>query len=179
MNSRILSVYPRRIKARTSAWACIVSLVAGCTVAPPKPVPQPTIPEAPPPVAPQVIAPMATPEVAPLVSRARNPIDYRLDVAKHLYVKNAKRIFSGKLPQQLYAVGVSETEIDPRGFVAKLRWVRSPDHAPEVVAEIERTIRDAAPYPVPSRLGRVTLTETWLWDKSGSFQLHTLTEGQL
>ena len=51
-------------------------------------------------------------------------------------------------------------------------------HAPEVVAEIERTVRAAAPYPVPLRLGRVTYTDTWLWDKSGNFQLDTLTEGQ-
>jgi len=25
----------------------------------------------------------------------------------------------------------------------------------------------------------VTYTDTWLWDKSGNFQLDTLTEGQL
>jgi len=31
---------------------------------------------------------------------------------------------------------------------------------------------------VPERLGRVTYTDTWLWDKSGRFQLDTLTEGQ-
>ncbi len=37
----------------------------------------------------------------------------------------------------------------------------------------------AAPYPTPSRLGKVTYTDTWLWDKSGNFQLDTLTEGQL
>jgi hypothetical protein len=28
------------------------------------------------------------------------------------------------------------------------------------------------------RLGKVTYTDTWLWDKSGHFQLDTLTEGQ-
>jgi len=28
-------------------------------------------------------------------------------------------------------------------------------------------------------MGKVTYTETWLWDKSGHFQLDTLTEGQL
>ena len=51
-------------------------------------------------------------------------------------------------------------------------------HAPEVVAEIERTVRAAAPYPVAVNLGHVTYTDTWLWDKSGRFQLDTLTEGQ-
>ena len=30
----------------------------------------------------------------------------------------------------------------------------------------------------PARIGRMTYTDTWLWDKSGKFQLDTLTEGQ-
>ena len=53
-----------------------------------------------------------------------------------------------------------------------------PSHAPEVMQQIERLVRAAAPYPVPARLGTVTYTDTWLWDQSGRFQLDTLTEGQ-
>ena len=53
------------------------------------------------------------------------------------------------------------------------------DDVPDVMREIERTVRAAAPFPVPARLGKVTYTDTWLWDKSGQFQLDTLTEGQL
>ena len=64
------------------------------------------------------------------------------------------------------------------GVAPALRWQRAPHHAPEVVAEIERTVRAAAPYPIAMRLGKVTYTDTWLWDKSGHFQLDTLTEGQ-
>jgi hypothetical protein len=56
--------------------------------------------------------------------------------------------------------------------------MRAPAHAPEVMAEIERTVRQAAPYPVAVNLGHVTYTDTWLWHKSGRFQLDTLTEGQ-
>ena len=41
-----------------------------------------------------------------------------------------------------------------------------------------RTVRAAAPFPAPARMGRVTYTDTWLWDRSGRFQLDTLTEGQ-
>ena len=44
---------------------------------------------------------------------------------------------------------------------------------------IVRTVRAAAPYPVPARMGRVTYTDVWLWDKSGQFQLDTLTGGQM
>ena len=104
---------------------------------------------------------------------------YRLDAANHLYRKNALRIYHGKLPAMLYAVGVLQTDIDRHGGVIRTIWIRAPKHAPEVIAEIEKTVRLAAPYPAPARLGRVSFTETWLWHKSGLFQLHSLTEGQL
>lgn len=91
---------------------------------------------------------------------------------------NKERIYKGRLPPMLYAIGTLNVDIDAMGRVTALRWMRAPQHAPEVVAEIERTVRAAAPYPVPLRMGRVTYTDTWLWDKSGNFQLDTLTEGQ-
>ena len=96
-----------------------------------------------------------------------------------MYGLNSQRIFKGKLPAQLYAIGVLEVDIDRTGAVTRLHWMRAPRHAPEVIVEIERTVRAAAPYPLPERLKKVTYTDTWLWDKSGSFQLDTLTEGQL
>ncbi len=114
----------------------------------------------------------------PPPSAAATPRAYRKDAADHLYTINAERIYKGKLPPMLYAVGVLEVDVDRRGQVAGLHWLRAPRHAPEVVAEIERTARDAAPYPVPQRLGKVTYTDTWLWDRSGRFQLDTLSEGQ-
>ncbi|MFZ3125731.1 MAG: hypothetical protein WA129_11655 [Acidovorax sp.] len=112
-------------------------------------------------------------------SAASNARAYRRDAATHLYNLNNPRVFQGKLPPMLYAIGVLEVDIDRSGRVTKLHWMRAPRHAPEVVAEIERTVRAAAPFPVPARMGRVTYTDTWLWDKSGHFQLDTLTEGQL
>lgn len=112
-------------------------------------------------------------------SAASTPRAYRQDAATHLYGLNAQRIYKGKLPPLLYAIGVLEVDIDRTGKVTRLSWMRAPRHAPEVVAEIERTVRAAAPFPVPARMGKVTYTDTWLWDKSGHFQLDTLTEGQL
>ncbi len=115
----------------------------------------------------------------PAASTATNPRDYRRDGASHLYTKNAHRIYPGKMPPLLYAIGVLQVDIDARGAVTALRWMRAPTQAPEVVAEIEKSVRQAAPFPAPVKLGRVTYTDTWLWDKSGRFQLDTLTEGQL
>ena len=142
----------------------------------PPPPPEPPAPEPaqpPPPLAPTEPAPLST------VSYAATPRDYRRDAAGHLYGKNKDRIYKGKMPPLLYAIGVLQVEVDGRGRVTSTSWMRAPKHAPEVMAEIEKTVRLAAPYPAPVRMGRVTYTDTWLWHKSGLFQLDTLTEGQL
>jgi len=120
----------------------------------------------------------ATPITTMRVSAAPNPRAYRQDAATHLYGLNRERIYTGRLPPLLYAIGVLQVEVDGRGQVRNLNWMRAPKHAPEVMAEIERTVRAAAPFPAPARMGRVVYTDTWLWHKSGRFQLDTLTEGQ-
>ncbi len=76
----------------------------------------------------------------------------------------------------LYAVGTLQVNLDCKR--CRWHWLRAPQHAPEVIAEIERAVLQAAPFPAATRLGEVTWTDTWLWDKSGRFQLDTLTEGQ-
>ena len=152
--------------------SAIAALLPGCRTAPG--------PQAPPGAPAAAPRPSATPapQAEPAASDAGTARAYRKDAASHLYTRNPARIFQGRLPPLLYAVGVLEVDIDRNGLVKTLRWLRAPRHAPEVVAEIERLARAAAPYPRPARLGRVTYTDTWLWDASGRFQLDTLTEGQ-
>jgi protein TonB len=156
----------------------MLALLAACGT-PPTPVPPggsvvgtPTPPPAGTP------APTAPAPGGVKTSYASDPRSYRRDAAAHLYALNPGRIYTGKLPPLLYAIGVMQVELDARGQVRHFGWMRAPKHAPEVMAEIERTVRRAAPFPVPARMGKVTYTETWLWDKSGRFQLDTLTEGQ-
>jgi len=156
-------------------FASICTLVA-CTTAPPPAPPKPA--PAPP------VQPVAKPEPAPVEvqrndSYASTPHEYRRDGANHIYSKNSNRIFKGKMPPLLHAVAVLQVEINSKGTVTGLQWMRAPSHAPEVVAEIERSVRSASPFPAPVNMGRVTYTDTWLWHKSGRFQLDTLTEGQL
>ena len=165
---------------RAGLWTsttCIIGLMAACT-SPLPPEPPPTVQT--PPTKPAPV-PATIPQAGtdPKISTATTPRDYRVDGASHLYTKNAHRIYPGKMPPLLYAIGVLQVDIDAKGAVTALRWMRAPTQAPEVVAEIERAVRQAAPFPAPVKLGRVTYTDTWLWDKSGRFQLDTLTEGQL
>ena len=160
---------------RLSLRAGLLTLLSACTITPKAPataVPPPTITVTHPP-APAKPVPQAS------LSTAVTPRDYRRDAAGHLYQRYGDRIFKGKLPPMLFAIGVLQVHVNAQGQVTGTSWMRAPDHAPQVVAEIERLVHQAAPYPVPIRLGKVTYTDTWLWDRSGKFQLDTLTEGQL
>lgn len=121
---------------------------------------------------------LRAPPLAALQSTARSPKAYRLDGARHIYSKFPDRLFVGKLPRLILAVGVVHIDIDARGEVTAIRWARTPRNSPRVAQEIEQLVRAAAPYPAPQHMEGVTYTETWLWDKSGRFQLDTLTQGQ-
>lgn len=153
----------------------VAALLASCTSTPLPPQAPATPVTAAPPGAPGQAAAQPAARGA---SHATNARAYRADAASHIYGQNPTRIWKGRLPPMLYAVGVLQVEVDRDGQVRNLNWMRAPRHAPEVIAEIERTVRRAAPFPVPARMGKVVYTDTWLWHKSGQFQLDTLTEGQ-
>lgn len=175
---------PRRPRGRwlaASVMAALASLIAACRSSGPEPVPPPAkaASDTSSPLEKEVVGPVPAEQGSARPSAAETPRAYRQDAATHLYGLNAHRIYKGKLPPLLYAIGTLQVDIDRAGRVTRLNWMRAPRHAPEVIAEIERTVRAAAPYPVPSRMGKVTYTDTWLWHKSGRFQLDTLTEGQL
>jgi len=179
--------HPRPYKTTAGGLlaALIAALLAACsTPMPPPPVAAPAPAQAPRPAAPVIAAPAPAAPAAPAalppgtkLSAAGSAQDYRKDGARHIYEKNGHRIYKGKMPPLLQGVGVMQMDIDHRGQVASISWLRPPSHA-GARAEMERTARAAAPYPVPHRMGRVTYTDTWLWHESGQFQLDTLTEGQ-
>jgi protein TonB len=162
------------------AAAAAAALLVACGTSTPPPDPAPAVAPAPavPPSGPEAGAVTPPPVVDVRVSAAGTPRAYRQDAASHLYVLNQDRIYKGRMPPLLYAIGVLQVEVDRQGQVRSVSWMRAPKHAPEVIAEIERTVRAAAPFPVPAKMGRVVYTDTWLWHKSGRFQLDTLTEGQ-
>ena len=95
-----------------------------------------------------------------------------------IYKAYPTRIHKGKIPPLVYAVVVVETDIDATGKVVNVGFSRTPSHAPEVAPMIAELIRKASPLPSPGRLGAHTYVDTWLWDKSGTFQLDSRTLGQ-
>ena len=165
---------PRRFWLLTLLAAATAAIVSACKTAPEATAPA----SVPAPEPSGVTGPVPAAQGSARSSSASSPRAYRQDAASHLYGLNVERIYKGRLPPLLYAIGVLNVEIDAVGRVTKLDWMRAPRHAPEVIAQIEHMVRTAAPFPSPTRLGKVVYTDTWLWHKSGKFQLDTLTEGQ-
>ena len=177
-------------RAQRFGWLMLLVLLASCAQAPVATAPQaPARPSShtaltlPPPPAPAQDTPHNQPAEQALakdavVSQANTAKEYRADAARHLYNTYQRRIYKGKMPPMLKAVGVIEVSVNSQGQVDEIVWLRAPRHVPEVMREIERTVRAAAPFPAPARLGKVVYTDTWLWHASGKFQLDTLTEGQ-
>ncbi len=171
--------YHLALRPLTPALLGAAAVLASCTSTVPLPPPQAQGPRAVvTPGAAVAVAPQQAPAMVIKTSSATSARAYREDAAGHIYALNRDRIWKGRLPPMLYAVGVLQVEVDARGNVRNMNWLRAPRHAPEVIAAIEKTVRDAAPFPAPARMGKVVYTDTWLWHKSGRFQLDTLTEGK-
>lgn len=114
----------------------------------------------------------------PRASQAEIEKEYRIDAARHIYSAYPNRIMRGKMPPLLYSVMIVETEIDPSGQVLNVSVVRKPAAA-EVAPWVVAMIRRASPFPAPAKMpGGTKYLDIWLVDKTGQFQVDTLTEGQ-
>ncbi|MBL8327827.1 MAG: hypothetical protein JNJ71_03175 [Rubrivivax sp.] len=115
----------------------------------------------------------------PAASSAPDETAYRRDAARHIYAAYPQRIHKGKLPPMMYAVMITDTTIDSSGQVQSVDVVRPPAAATEVTPWVVDLIRKASPFPPPAAIGKTAVyREIWLVDKSGRFQVDTLTEGQ-
>jgi hypothetical protein len=116
-------------------------------------------------------------DAAPAVSEAETAQDYKVEVARHLYRAYPMRVYKGKLPPLLYSVMMTETQVDAQGAVVEVS-IRRPPAAKEVAPWVVQLIKRASPFPAPAKMGPTVVTEIWLVDKSGQFQVDSLTEGQ-
>ena len=148
MRQKTPTTEPRRFWLLALASSAVAAMVSACKTHIPPAAPPAVAAPAPEPSSP-VIGPIPASQGSARSSAATTPRAYRADGATHLYGLNADRIFKGRMPPLLYAIGVLNVEIDRVGRVTRLDWMRAPNHAPEVVAEIERTVRSAAPFPAP------------------------------
>ena len=126
-----------------------------------------------------VAAAPASAQAVQKVSMASSAQSYRTDAARHVYSTYAGQIYKGMLPPLVHAIVVIETEVDKAGNVRDVRVIRGPSHAPDVTKRVIAMVHKASPFPEPRKLGGTKFMETWMVDRGGQFQIHTLTEGQL
>ena len=129
---------PHSLRILAVTATSLVAWLAGCAsdpepvaTAPAVQAPSPPVPLAGASVPVKTARSMLTP---PPPSNATTALAYRRDAARHLYNQNGHRVYKGKLPPLLHAIGVLQVEVDGRGWVTGTSWMRAPKHAPDVIA---------------------------------------------
>lgn len=116
-------------------------------------------------------------------SSSASSIDgYKRDLALRISEVNASKVYAGRPQALLRSVVVLRYAVDARGNLVRSEIMRSNrDRETESIALA--TLRNSAPFPKPSshllRRGQLELSETWLFNNDGRFQLRTIAQPQM
>lgn len=150
-------------------------LLAACTSPPVAPPPAPE---------PKREKPVAQPKVEPKVSQsyAATANAYKREIAQHISQNNLAFIYTERPQALLRAVIVLKFSISADGKLLQKEIVRTNrDKGAETTALT--SITNAAPFPRPAiqlvQNGKIDVTETWLFNNDGRFQLRTIALPQI
>lgn len=151
----------------------ISAILAGCASQPESvksaqaPAPLPSTPIA---VVPPIAIPLPTP------SSARTIEEYKHQLALHIGSASVTRMYTHQPQPLLRSVVVLRYEVDARGHVIRSEIMRS-NRDRETETTALAALHGAAPFPPPGphllNGGRLELSETWLFNSDGRFQLRT------
>lgn len=107
---------------------------------------------------------------------------YKLDLAQRIASVNAGKMYTGRPQALLRSVVVLKYVVDAQGNLTRSEVMRSNrDRATEATALA--SLRSSAPFPKPAasllQRGQVELSETWLFNNDGRFQLRTTAQKQM
>ncbi|GAC1414671.1 MAG: hypothetical protein NVSMB6_16850 [Burkholderiaceae bacterium] len=115
-------------------------------------------------------------------STARTIDAYKRDIALRITEVNSTKVYAGQPQALLRAVIVVKFWVDGSGKLLRNEIVRS-NHDTAAEATALSTLRNTAPFPKPApgllRNGRVELSETWLFNKDGRFQIRSVAQAQM
>ena len=108
--------------------------------------------------------------------------DYKQFLAKRISEVNSVQVYPGRPQALLRSVIVAKFVIDGNGQLLRSEFIRTNrDSANE--ASVMRSIKNSAPFPKPRpsllRNGRLEITETWLFNNDGRFQLRSIAQAQM
>ncbi|SNS12212.1 protein TonB [Noviherbaspirillum humi] len=116
------------------------------------------------------------------VSTAMTAESYKRDLAQRISQVNSTRVYLDRPQALLRSVIVVKYAVDSHGNLVRSEIQRSNrDRETESIALA--SLRNSAPFPKPAshlmRGGRVELSETWLFNSDGRFQLRSIALAQM
>lgn len=119
--------------------------------------------------------------VAPAISGASSYEAYKRDIAHRISQHNAAKVYDGQPQALLRSVVVLKYVVDARGNLVRSEVLRS-NRDRETEATALTSLRNSAPFPQPAahllQRGRIEISETWLFNNDGRFQLRTIAQPQ-
>jgi periplasmic protein TonB len=107
---------------------------------------------------------------------------YKRDLALRISEVNAGKVYPGRPQALLRSVVVLRYVVDGRGHLVRSEIMRS-NRDSETESTALATLRNSAPFPKPAshllRRGHLELSETWLFNNDGRFQLRTIAQPQM
>jgi protein TonB len=115
-------------------------------------------------------------------SSARTVDGYKRDLALRISEVNAGKVYTGRPQALLRSVVVLRYVVDAQGDIVRSEIMRS-NRDRETESTAMATLRNSAPFPRPAshllKRGQLELTETWLFNNDGRFQLRTIAQPQM
>ncbi|QRX84278.1 hypothetical protein JQN73_08885 [Glaciimonas sp. PAMC28666] len=119
----------------------------------------------------------------PAVTANTTTLDgYKRNLAQRIVAVNSTKVYIGRPQALLRAVIVLKFYIDADGQLLRTQILRTnQDRVAETVAVL--SVKNAAPFPKPEsyllRKGEIEISESWLFNNDGRFQLRTLADAQM
>lgn len=122
-------------------------------------------------------------ETAPDGTSIASTLDaYKQDIAQRISQVNSTKVYTGRPQALLRSVVVMRYAIDREGKLLRSEILRS-NRDKETEATALASLRSTAPFPKPAahllRHGRIELTESWLFNNDGRFQLRSVAQPQM
>ncbi|WP_136420272.1 hypothetical protein [Herbaspirillum sp. ST 5-3] len=107
---------------------------------------------------------------------------YKRDLALRISDVNSGKVYPGRPQALLRSVVVLRYAVDAHGNLVRSEIMRS-NHDRETESIALASLRNAAPFPRPAshlvRHGKLEISETWLFNNDGRFQLRTIAQPQM
>jgi protein TonB len=159
----------------TPVAAAIAAFLAGCSSAPPPQ--QGAVPSA------SVLSRVERADTTPDATSTSRTVDgYKRDIALRISEVNSTKVYEGQPQALLRSIIVVKFSVDGSGKLLRSEIVRT-NHDSATEATALGSLRNTAPFPKPAshllRNGKLEMSETWLFNNDGRFQIRSVAQAQM